>query len=66
MGFEEFVELGPTFISRIEKSVFEELGWKEEGESGMMRVIDLEEFTKILQVVMDLSDVGAEERIEGR
>lgn len=66
MGFEEFVELGPTFISRIEKSVFEELGWKDEGESGMMRVIDLEEFTKILQVVMDLSDVGVEERIEGR
>ena len=32
----------------------------------MMRVIDLEEFTKILQMVMDLSDVGAEERIEGR
>ena len=75
IGFEEFVELGPTFISRIEKSVFEELGWKEkekeeseeeEKEKGMMRVIDLEEFTKILHLVMDLSDVGVEERIECR
>lgn len=63
LGFEEFVEMGPSLISRIEKSVFEEFGWNEESEndlkgSGMMRLIDLEEFTKILHLVLDLNDVS--------
>ena len=58
MGFEEFVELGPSLLSRIERSVFEELGWKEDAENGTTRLIDLDEFTKILHLVMDLNDVG--------